>query len=881
MDTPAGAACQSNDWTEFLQHNRGQPLVARDHANRVYFSVELANYDPLKLQKERPDWTYEQPLGNGPLANEFLFSAPKNQAVDIELLDDHGHFLGKDSILERRQVDLEKRAHQLNLLKRTHGIKGVQVHNVRQMHKRVPLNNNKRKIDGPVDSALLVVEQAKKDLNISDPIFDRQWHLINPLQPGNDLNIVELWKQGIRGNNVSVAVVDDGLDFNHPDLKDNYFAAGSWDFNDNSPDPLPRLSDDTHGTRCCGEIAAGRNDVCGIGVAYESKIAGIRILSGPIIEADEALALNYAMDKNDIYSCSWGPPDDGRSMAEPGRVVRKAMINGVQNGRDKRGNIFVFASGNGAAYQDNCNFDGYTNSIYSITISAIDRKGLHPYYAESCSANMAVTYSSNTADKIHTTDVGDALCTDAHGGTSAAAPLAAGVYALVLQVRPELTWRDMQYLTVDAAVTVDEHESDLQQTAIGKKYSHRYGYGKLDSQKLVERAKTIDLVKPQTWFFSDIMTVNKPITALPDANEDRKSNPTDEIKGAIESTIQITKEDLENMQNVEHVNVMLNLGSQVRGTLTIDLKSPSGVVSRLAAPRPHDKSKEGFSNWTFMSVAHWGEDGVGNWTLRVFNDQQPQVSAQLYDWTLKLWGQARDASKAKIYHLDEDMTLPDTPTSSVSSSHTTTSHRLGAPFRPVPTHHATTGVPPAPSPATTHETKPESSGPAPSASVSLPAAQSSSSSEEESSDGWTKLIPTFGLSKHTALWIWGSVLIIVIFIICVVTYIFVWRKRQQQRFKPIPSYDYDVEAPMAGHEHESDDEFGVDDDASYLEYHEELELQDYNQDRSSHQNDEATPSSGRKWAGKDARNLYAGEELFRVDSEEEEEEDITASGEKA
>lgn len=178
------------------------------------------------------------------------------------------------------------------------------------------------------------------------------------------------------------------------------FAEGSWDFNDHTALPLPRLSDDQHGTRCSGEIAAVKNDVCGVGVAYESKISGIRILSGPISDADEAAALNYGYNVTSIYSCSWGPPDDGRSMEAPGLLIKKAMLNGIQNGRGGKGSIFVFASGNGAGSGDQCNFDGYTNSIYSVTVAAVDHMGKHPYYSESCAANLIVAYSSGGGNRI-------------------------------------------------------------------------------------------------------------------------------------------------------------------------------------------------------------------------------------------------------------------------------------------------------------------------------------------------------------------------------------------------------------------------------------------------------------------------------------------------
>jgi kexin len=214
------------------------------------------------------------------------------------------------------------------------------------------------------------------------------------------VNVTDVWMQGITGHNATVAIVDDGLDMYSEDLKDNYYAEGSYDFNDNVLEPKPRLADDRHGTRCAGEVSAVKNNVCGVGVAWDSKIAGIRILSKLITDADEAVAMNYAYQHNQIYSCSWGPPDDGRSMDAPGILIKRAMVNAVQNGRGGLGSIYVFASGNGAANEDNCNFDGYTNSIYSITVGAIDRKGLHPYYSEKCSAQLVVTYSSGSGDAI-------------------------------------------------------------------------------------------------------------------------------------------------------------------------------------------------------------------------------------------------------------------------------------------------------------------------------------------------------------------------------------------------------------------------------------------------------------------------------------------------
>jgi kexin len=117
--------------------------------------------------------------------------------------------------------------------------------------------------------------------------------------------------------------------------------------------PTPSLWDDTHGTRCAGEVAAVRNSVCGVGVAYQSKVAGLRILSGVLTNIDEAKAVNFAMNTTQIYSCSWGPRDDGRTMENPPKLVMDAFSNGIHNGRSGLGSIFVFAAGNGGGNRDN------------------------------------------------------------------------------------------------------------------------------------------------------------------------------------------------------------------------------------------------------------------------------------------------------------------------------------------------------------------------------------------------------------------------------------------------------------------------------------------------------------------------------------------------
>ena len=80
-------------------------------------------------------------------------------------------------------------------------------------------------------------------------------------------------------------------------------------------------------------MAARKNYACGVNIAYYSKAAGIRILSGRITTTDEATTLTYGYDNVGVYSCSWGPRDNYHTMNAPKYLVRKAFSEGINSGR--------------------------------------------------------------------------------------------------------------------------------------------------------------------------------------------------------------------------------------------------------------------------------------------------------------------------------------------------------------------------------------------------------------------------------------------------------------------------------------------------------------------------------------------------------------------
>ncbi|KAL9963153.1 hypothetical protein ACROYT_G032328 [Oculina patagonica] len=214
-----------------------------------------------------------------------------------------------------------------------------------------------------------------------DPMFKDQWYIER--RDGSSeptFNIISAWAANYTGKGILVAVVDDGVDGSHPELKTNYNSTASYDYVDGEAVPFGKQVSG-HGNMCAGVIAGlANNNKCGVGLAYNAKIAGIRLFDDDIksTDATESKALIHEIDSIDIYSNSWGPGD----MA--------------WQGRGGLGAIYTFAAGNGGITGDSCAYNGYVNSIYTIAINGVNPDGSNPSYAEECPGIMATAYSADT-----------------------------------------------------------------------------------------------------------------------------------------------------------------------------------------------------------------------------------------------------------------------------------------------------------------------------------------------------------------------------------------------------------------------------------------------------------------------------------------------------
>ncbi|KAM3721271.1 Furin-like protease [Dirofilaria immitis] len=471
--------------------------------------------------------------------------------------------------------------------------------------------------------------------NLNDPLWSDMWYL-NPTvyDRGFDHNVREAWDLGYTGKGVVVTILDDGLERTHPDIAPNYDAKASYDVNDRDEDPTPRYDytdENRHGTRCAGEVAAiFNNSLCIVGIAYNARIGGIRMLDGDVTDAVEAASLAHNSDHIDIYSASWGPDDDGRTVDGPAKLTRRAFEKGIREGRRGLGSIFVWASGNGGKDADSCNCDGYTNSIYTLSISSATEHGNIPWYSEACSSTLATAYSSGaTGEKmIITTDLHHS-CTNAHTGTSASAPLAAGIVALTLEANPKLTWRDMQHIVVRTARPLNLRAGDWIINGVGKKVSHSFGFGLMDAGAMVRLASNWTTVPEQR---KCVVFYPARYKTVPHGNRLQLQLYTDGCASYPRNKVGF----------VEHVQAIITLTAPKRGDIQIYLTSPSGTRSTLLAKRARDTSRTGFREWAFMTTHNWGEIAVGLWTLEINNDGWDD--AELIRWDLVLYGTAIEIS---------------------------------------------------------------------------------------------------------------------------------------------------------------------------------------------------------------------------------------------
>ncbi len=326
--------------------------------------------------------------------------------------------------------------------------------------------------------------------------FANQWHLHNTGQKGGkagaDVKALDAW--GIikckGAANIRVVLLDCGVDLGHPDLKSN-LAAGLDIEND---DPDPSNTDDGHGTACAGIIAATQTGGV-VGIAPECKVAPFRIFSGssPCVHVQTSVltkAFEKAVEYGEIISCSWGTC--------PTSAVTDAIRRAAREGRGGLGIPVFCATGNSG--DDELDFPASLDETIGVGASTnLDVLWEYSNYGEgldflapSSGGTLGIETTDVTGPQGYNTVTGEGGCyckadnPTGFGGTSAAAPLAAGVAALILSVNDRLTAEQVRQIMRDTADKIDPHNAGYVNNR-----SEKYGYGRINAARAVRAAQEL------------------------------------------------------------------------------------------------------------------------------------------------------------------------------------------------------------------------------------------------------------------------------------------------------------------------------------------------------------------------------------------------------
>jgi len=355
----------------------------------------------------------------------------------------------------------------------------------------------------------------------------------------------------------------------------------------------------THGTAVVGiATAVGDNSVGITGVAPDAQWAGIRVGTS-ITDLTLKNALTHQLNQIDLYNNSWG-----LGLFTHSFLALQALEQASRN----QGTTYIFSGGNKREQGYNVNYGAFANSPYTIAVGAVDYTGKVADYSAPGSALFISAYSSGSSKGMMTTDL-DGGYRNNFGGTSAAAPVVSGVVALLLEVNPDLNWRDVQHIlawSADRTAINDPNAnwSGSEHDAI--RHSHDYGFGLVNPVKALELAKSWEFLPP-------LLTINGGLSI---------ENKKIEYDKRVTSTITVDQQI-----KVESVEVLLNFDHEYLGDLEITLISPSGERSILTeehrgadASNRYAKSKSYF--WPFSSFRHWGELSKGEWKIEILDKDE-------------------------------------------------------------------------------------------------------------------------------------------------------------------------------------------------------------------------------------------------------------------
>ena len=345
----------------------------------------------------------------------------------------------------------------------------------------------------------------------ADNLLGQQWHLSNagllpdtnyPIRKGADAKVTDAWKRldNLGASNIVVAVIDNGFDTTHPDLKDKIFKP--FDLWNQSTQLVQGDLRYSHGTPCAAIAVAASNGQGIVGVAPNAKFMPLSGTSYSVRATEQMF--DYCITNGaDIISCSWGATDAAFALSSD---KENAIAKAARQGRNGKGCVILFAVGNEGI--DYVSF--YAAHPDVIAVAASTSRDEHAAYSNR-RRQVSVCAPSNGDWPVISArawwDPGvdgesgnykywrDGKARGQYykhfGGTSASTPLVAGVCALMLSANPDLTAKEVKEILQNTADKIGAPADYI------NGHSLKYGYGRVNADRAVAEAlRRKEAVKP-------------------------------------------------------------------------------------------------------------------------------------------------------------------------------------------------------------------------------------------------------------------------------------------------------------------------------------------------------------------------------------------------
>lgn len=461
----------------------------------------------------------------------------------------------------------------------------------------------------------------------NDLLYRNQWHLNNRgdfmgLQEGADVKAEKAWNisRGLR--DITVCVMDDGFDLEHPDFNIAGKIVAPRDFGQVDDDPTPVSSSDNHGTACAGVAIAEENGNGVVGLASGCSFMPIRT-SGWISDQAIKNLFQYAIDNRaDVISCSWSAAAWNFPLSTKiTGIIHKAATEGRRN---NKGCVILFAAGNENRPLDG-NKDGvmshqgfalHTDVMAVAASNSLDEKSDYSNYGPEIA--ICAPSSGSPGKRIVTTDrrgnVGYSISdyTYSFGGTSSSTPLAAGLAGLILSVDPDLSSAEVRQVMMDTADKIDQENGNYRDG-----YSEWYGHGRINAFRALQMVVGDDPQNrlPRTLFLEH--RINEPIPDQGEA-ETRLTFPWDE--------------------KIINIEVSVKIRHTWSGDLRLTLKTPAGkelILQDRIGGSKDDVIKTFRSSDDPQLSSLIGISAQGDWRLEVRDMAQQDVGV-INNWGLAI-----------------------------------------------------------------------------------------------------------------------------------------------------------------------------------------------------------------------------------------------------